>query len=919
MKAELGQREPQLLEQWHAMGLYSRRTEGSRGRPTFILHDGPPYANGQIHIGHALNKILKDFILKSKSMAGFHCPYIPGWDCHGLPIEHQVMKTLGKNRRTIPPLDIRQRCREYAEKFYRIQRDEFIRLGVLGDWEHPYLTMDPAYEAVILRELARMVKAGRVYQSKKPVLWCARDETALAEAEVEYAEHTSPSIYVKFPLVDTSGIDGLVAGEEASLLIWTTTPWTLAANRAISIHPDLTYRWVKTPAGTLLIAQDLLDPCLKALGFPDHEIRLLGEGLSGASLEGLQCRHPWLDLQVPVIHGEHVTRDQGTGCVHTAPGHGQEDYAIGLRYELEVFAPVDDQGRFLPEVKYFGGTGVLEANPEIIHLLKESGHLVREETITHSYPHCWRCKNPVIFRATQQWFVSMEAGDLRQNALAEIDAVQWLPGWGRERIYGMIQNRPDWCISRQRFWGVPIVSFRCRSCQGTLMNAEIIRKTADRIEEQGTDQWFSAPVSALLPKGTRCPQCQGEDLEKKNDILDVWFESGVSHAAVLKLREALRWPADLYLEGSDQHRGWFHSALLTALSTDGKAPYRMVLTHGFVVDNRGRKMSKSAGNVIAPQEVTDRHGAEILRLWVAAEDYRGDVRISQNILQQLVEAYRKIRNTCRFLLGNLYDYEPKQHRVADTDLWEVDRWALDGLQRLTERVRKSYDQYEFHTVFHTLNHFCAVEMSSLYLDILKDRLYTHPADSLSRRAGQRVLHEILTTLCKLMAPILSFTAEEVWQQLPASSRTSESIHLELFPMIEDRYRDEALHNRWEKLLTIRDEVARVLERARKERVIGSFMQAEVRLHVQGSLKDFLEGVLQDLPMLLIVAGVSLHPPAQEEEITQSENVDGLGIQVVRTPHSKCARCWSYRPTVGQSPEHPTLCDRCLQTVSQHPG
>ncbi len=927
MKADLNRREPQILARWQENGLYGRLMEQNRGRNPFILHDGPPYANGHIHIGHALNKILKDIIVKARSMAGFYSPYIPGWDCHGLPIEHQVMKELGLKGEVLNQLKIRQLCREYAEKYYKIQREEFKRLGVLGDWERPYLTMDPGYEAAIVREFAKIVAQGGVYKRKKPVLWCPQDQTALAEAEVEYEDHTSPSIYVKFQ-IRGAGRTGPKMSELPGdfILVWTTTPWTLPANQAIAVHPTEKYlrvevRW-KQNTETWILAEKLYKTCLEKFRVGQTDYRIIGTPLTGDEIKAFY-EHPFMqNSSKHVVTADFVTMDQGTGCVHIAPGHGQEDYELSVkhpRFDLRVIAPIDDQGRFTDEVgvKELVGQNVFKANAAIIKLLEDKGVLVLNETLTHSYPHCWRCKNPVIFRATEQWFVSMETGELRRKALEEIDRVNWIPRWGRERIYGMIKNRPDWCISRQRSWGVPIVAFQCRSCKKVLYSPSIINHVADLIEREGTDVWFSKSAQELLPAGTTCPHCQGQEFEKERDILDVWFESGVSHAAVLHRRSEVACPAHLYLEGSDQHRGWFHSSLLTAVSTEGRAPYRMVLTHGFVVDGSGKKMSKSAGNVVAPQEVIDRYGAEILRLWVAAEDYREDVRISPEILTQQVEAYRKIRNTCRFLLGNLYDFDPRQHRVEDRALWEIDRWALYRLASLTGRVLKSYEDFEFHGVFHTLNNFCAVDMSALYLDILKDRLYTAAKNSIERRAAQYTLYEILMTLCRLMAPILSFTAEEVWQHLPAAARETESIHLAKFPSTESRYLDSDLASRWERLLAVREEVARTLEMARKERQIGSSLEAEVKLYARGRLMEFLRGYLQDLPMVFIVSGVTLAElPENRSGILWSQTVEDLGVKVVQATGQKCERCWNYRPSVGQDAHHPTLCDRCVKVVTE---
>ncbi|MEK6526718.1 MAG: isoleucine--tRNA ligase, partial [Nitrospirota bacterium] len=769
MKANLPQREPELLAWWERERLYERIQEVGRRRPLYVLHDGPPYANGRIHIGHALNKILKDIIIKSKTMAGYQVPYVPGWDCHGLPIEHQVLKELGDKKKDLDTLAIRKLCREYAEKYYRIQRDEFRRLGVLGDWEHPYLTMDPSYEATIIQEFGKFVAKGGVYKGLKPVLWCTADQTALAEAEVEYEDHTSPSIYVKFPVENPQGKFRIDPTKGTYFVIWTTTPWTLIANRAISVNPHFMYCWVQTPVGELIIAQDLVEPCMKAFGYKAGDFEVTKGAYAGLELAGpnpVLCRHPWLSLTVPIVMGEHVTKEQGTGCVHTAPGHGQEDYEVGQRYGLEVYAPVDSQGRFIKEVEHFGGQKVFEANREIIKLLNNRGMLVKEEMITHSYPHCWRCKKPVITRATEQWFVSMETNRLRAQALDEIGRVRWIPPWGQDRIHGMIENRPDWCLSRQRAWGTPIPGFTCTICKSVLADPRVIEHVAALVAKHGADVWYQKSAIELMPAGTICPKCGGRAYEKEKDILDVWFESGVSHAAVLKPRGQGWWPADLYLEGSDQHRGWFHSALLASVTTDEKAPYKSVLTHGFVVDGAGKKMSKSAGNVVAPQDVIKQSGAEVLRLWVAAQDYREDLRISQEILNHLVEAYRKIRNTCRFLLSNLYDFDPTVHRVPYERLPELDRWALLRLGEVIPRVKRGYEEFEFHTIFHALNNFCAVDLSAIYLDILKDRLYTFHRDSPLRRSSQTVLFDALVALTKLMAPILSFTADEIWRMLP---------------------------------------------------------------------------------------------------------------------------------------------------------
>ena len=910
MKANLPQREPEILARWERERLYERIQEAGQGKPLYVLHDGPPYANGRIHIGHALNKILKDVIVKSKTMEGYRAPYVPGWDCHGLPIEHQVLKELGDKKKTLSKIEIRKLCREYAEKFFKIQREEFQRLGVLGDWTNPYLTMTPDYEASILREFGKFVKAGGVYKGKKPVLWCPIDETALAEAEVEYEDHTSPSIYVKFPFADS--LDKL-AGQfgiklpsgvaRVAIVIWTTTPWTLPANQAVCLHPDFDYAFVKVGDEVFVIAEKLVDAFVKACGLTGHSI--LGPGSKGARLEGLLCRRPLTDGLSPILLGHFVTLDQGTGCVHIAPGHGQEDYELSLSNPLlKVFAPVDSRGRFTDEVPEFQGLKVFEANPRINEKLKERGLLLGEGKLDHSYPHCWRCKNPVIFRATDQWFVSMDIGNLRARTLAEIDRVRWIPSRGRERIYGMIENRPDWCLSRQRVWGVPIPGFSCQKCGHVLTSPEIVEHVAKLVEKDGTDVWFEKDAAALLPAGTVCPKCQSTSFDKEKDILDVWFESGVSYAAVLKPRG---WEADLYLEGSDQHRGWFHSALLASVATDGKAPYKAVLTHGFVLDGEGNKMSKSAGNVIAPQDVIKEYGAEILRLWVAAQDYQEDVRISPTILKQLSESYRKVRNTLRFLLSNLYDYDP-HNAVPDESLSEIDRWALMRLHSRIRKIRCEYESFNFRQIIHELDWFCAVDMSAIYFDVLKDRLYTLPKNSSVRIASQRVLHEILLALTKLIAPLLSFTAEEVWQSIPSDQRDAESINLTQFPTPNQLYEDIDLETRWKDLLDVRSKVQAVLEEKRRDKLIGAPLEAKVLIDANAEKYELLSNY-SDLPGLFIVSQVEL------KEVHHLPQRPDFEVRVVKAEGKKCARCWRYQTAVGANATHPELCDRCVEAVA----
>jgi isoleucyl-tRNA synthetase len=908
MKADLARREPEILRHWTDMDLYGRSRAQGKDRDRYLLHDGPPYANGNIHLGHALNKILKDIIIKSKQMSGFDCPYVPGWDCHGLPIEHQVDKELKKKGGRLSQLEVRQRCREYALKFVDIQRQDFMRLGVLGDWFQPYLTMSNDYAAQIITEYGKIALAGGVYRSKKPVHWCATCHTALAEAEVEYDDHRTPSIYVKFRLADDVSQDfPALAGQPVFLVIWTTTPWTLPANLAIAINPHFNYAALRVGQEVYVVAQDLVPRVLEMLGRPGEEIAVMPAG----ALAGRRARHPWIDRDSQVILADYVTLEAGSGLVHIAPGHGQEDYDSGRRYNLDTYSPVDDNGRFLPEVTEFAGLKVWEANPRIIELLEQKGALLGGQEISHSYPHCWRCKKPVIFRATEQWFISMQANDLRVKALAAINQVHWIPRWGRERIYGMVENRPDWCISRQRAWGVPIVAFHCQGCGEVLLTEEILNRIIALVRTEGADVWFSRTAAELLPPGTRCPKCGGSEFTKESDILDVWFDSGVSYAGVLEAR-GLGFPADLYLEGSDQHRGWFHSSLLTAISTRQQAPYRSVLTHGFAVDGEGKKMSKSQGNIIAPQDVIKKFGAEILRLWVSAEDYRDEVRLSDQILKQLTEAYRRIRNTARFLLGNLYDFEPSQHYIPPDEREEFDRLAISWLATLIQRVREAYERFEFHMVYHSLHQFCAVELSALYLDVLKDRLYVSRPQARERRSAQSTLYDLLLGLVKLMAPILSFTAEEIWGYL-AKSGEPESVLLSVFPEPPAGYPDSALLEKWDLLLKVRSEVNRTLEQARREKLIGNALEAQVSLGAVKDLYDRLKAEQIELLNLTMVSQLDIQPGPLSG--LESQELPGLTIAVQKAVGDKCQRCWFYLPSVGEDGNQPHLCSRCRQILS----
>ncbi|MBI5739224.1 MAG: isoleucine--tRNA ligase [Nitrospirae bacterium] len=917
MKANLAQKEIEMLAFWQDNETYREMQKKDRNK-SYILHDGPPYANGNIHLGHSLNKVLKDMIVKYRSMKGFYAPYVPGWDCHGLPIEHQVDKNLGPKKDGTSITEKRRLCREYASKYVDIQREEFKRLGVFGDWTDPYITMAFSYEASIVRELFRFVQNGSVYKGKKPVHWCPTCVTALAEAEVEYADKESPSIYVKFRVVDPLGkfTPDPVLG--TFLVIWTTTPWTLPANLALALHPELIYRLVKTPAGELILARDLIKDCMDKFGYNENDYTVTDGAWTGAELEGIACRHPWIEREVRTITGEHVTLEQGTGVVHTAPGHGEEDFEMGLKYGLDVYAPVNSKGCFTEEVEGFSGLHVFKANPEIINKIKLVGALLGSpQNITNSYPHCWRCKRPVIFRATEQWFISMEKNDLRQRALEEINKTEWIPSWGRDRIYGMVSNRPDWCISRQRAWGVPIALFRCKKCREFVTDKTVMDKIEMEFRTNGADIWFEKNEAELLPENYECPKCGFREFSKETDILDVWFDSGVSHAAVMEADQRLTSPADLYLEGSDQHRGWFQSSLLSSVGTRGVAPYKGVLTHGFVVDGQGKKMSKSLGNVISPQEITKKHGAEILRLWTSSADYREDMRISNEIIARLVEAYRKIRNTCRFLLGNINDLDPSEAEPANLkkeDLLEIDRLALSLLQGLIDKVNSAYATFAFHEVYHSIYRFCITDMSAFYLDILKDRLYTFRADSKERRSAQVVLRNILISLTKLIAPILSFTAEEIWLHIPGGR--GKSVFLSSFPEVDPLWIDKELEKKWDMLSRIRNDVNKALEIKRQEKLIGNALEAKVTLFAGESFYSLLKEYDNFLPTLFIVSSTEVLKDMTEPENTyQGVEVEGISIQVEKADGSKCQRCWNWDLSVGTSENHPELCRKCREAIS----
>jgi isoleucyl-tRNA synthetase len=858
-------------------------------------------------------------------MAGFHCPYVPGWDCHGLPIEHNVDKDLGPKKKELGILSIRNACRKYAEKWIKIQKAEFKRLGVLGDWENPYLTINYGYEAAIAREFNRFLLSDGVVRSKKPVYWCSSCQTALAEAEVEYHDHASPSIYVKFPVLDDLGsvIPELGAeklgNRKLYALIWTTTPWTLPANQAVAFHPGFTYAAVAAEDEIWIMAEELVEKAFTEFGFDTtqngYEITAT---FSAAKLEGKKCKHPFMDRESLVILADYVTLETGTGIVHTAPGHGREDYMSGLNYDLPIFSPVDERGYFTDEAGPYAGQFIYEANKQINKDLRAKGLLVNETGISHSYPHCWRCKKPVIFRATEQWFISLEMNNLRTKALDAIKEVTWTPRWGMERIYGMVESRPDWCLSRQRAWGVPLTVFTCKKCGEVLKDENVMKRIVNLFEQEGADAWFRHDTSHFIGKETCCKNCNGDDFIKENDILDVWFDSGVSYAAVLEEREELRSPADLYLEGSDQHRGWFQSSLLAAVGTRETPPYHGVLTHGFVVDGQGKKMSKSIGNVIAPEEVIKKYGAEILRLWVSSEDYRDDIKISDEILKQLSDAYRKIRNTLRYLLGNLADFTPATDRIPYHEMEELDRWALLQFEQFKCRAVKAYDDFDFHVVFHGLHQFCGVTMSAFYLDIIKDRLYTSLPDAPMRKSAQTVLYDIAKGLMCIMAPVMSFTAAEAWEYLPEADpveNRKDNVFLEKFPVDREAALDSELEAKWQQLLDVRSEITRALEIARQDKVIGHPLEAKVQVAVTGKLAEFLTDKWETLQMISIVSELS-RAEKLDESVFKSEILPELQVSVVPAAGDKCERCWLRSETVGGDADHPQLCRRCTSVVGE---
>jgi isoleucyl-tRNA synthetase len=954
MKANLQVAEPQALARWADLGLYARIREARTGRPRYVLHDGPPYANGQIHLGTALNKILKDFVVKSRTMAGFDSPYVPGYDCHGLPIELKVDRELGPKKRDLSPADFRRACRAYAERFIGVMTEEFQRLGVFGDWDRPYLTMAFKYQAAIARALGRFVEQGLVFKGKKPVHWCIHCRTALAEAEVEYEDHSSPSIYVEFPLAPESSAElasrvPALAGRDVSVLIWTTTPWTIPSNLAIAFHPEFDYAAYDVEGRAVIVAEALAAAVAAAVGRPFGQpiARMKGE-----RLEHIRFQHPlYARISLGVL-GDYVTLDAGTGAVHTAPGHGSDDFNTGVRYGLDIYAPVGPGGHFLDSVELFGGQRVFDANPNIEEALKQRARLWHRQDFAHTYPHCWRCHHPVIFLATSQWFIRMDGEPvieppsnaarvpapvaatmptpvapstrtttalqpatvtgrktLRQAGLEAIDQdVKWIPAWGRDRIFNMLTNRPDWCISRQRAWGVPIPAVDCTKCGEAILTPDLVERAASVFDQYGADAWYERPLEEFITPGLVCPACGATSFERERDILDVWFDSGSSHEAVLPFREELTWPADMYLEGSDQHRGWFQSSLLVGLGTRGRPPFRAVLTHGFLIDVDGRKMSKSLGNTILPQEVIKESGAETLRLWVAMSDFREELRVGKQILQRVVEAYRKIRNTCRYLLANLYDFDPARDQVAVAQLQEVDRYALARYAEATLDVLDAYDGFDFPTIFQRINQLMTVDLSAFYADVSKDGLYTFAAASPERRSAQTAMYLIADGLTRVIAPILPFTADEMWRHLPSANREA-SVHLAEFPTRRsvEALADSALVSRWQRLIGIRDDVNRALESARQGKTIGNSLGARVSLRAGGPTAALLEQYRHDLPMLFIVSQVDLQLTGTAEDL--------LGIDVARAEGYKCARCWRIVEEVSAAADTEGLCSRCVSALA----
>ena len=914
MKANLPNKEPKFIKMWQEQEIYFKGID--KDKPSFILHDGPPYANGEIHIGHALNKILKDIILKYKRLRGYNAPYIPGWDTHGLPIELKVTEKLGSKAKEMTPAEIRELCAEYAKKWVGIQREGFVRLGVLGDWENPYLTLKPEYEAKQLEVFGELYENGYIFKGLKPIYWSPVTETALAEAEIEYKNVSSPSIYVKMK-ANQDLLDKIGMTEETWVVIWTTTPWTLPANLAISLNPDFEYGVYKTEKGNLILGKDLAEQAFSAMEIENYE---LIKEFVGRDIERTTYQHPFLDRTGLVILGTHVTADAGTGCVHTAPGHGQDDYVVGTRYGLPVISPINHKGVLTEDAGQFAGLFYAKANKEICAYLEGTGDLLKLKMIEHSYPHDWRSKTPVIFRATEQWFVNVEGSDIRERALKALDDVTFIPAWGRNRIGSMLETRPDWCISRQRVWGVPIPVFYNVATGKEIFNRDILNRIIEIVKKEGTIAWVKYSAEELIGEELlEKYNLKDVELRKETNIMDVWFDSGVSHRAVLETRgDLLHRPADLYLEGSDQHRGWFQTSLLTSIGSTHDAPFKNILTHGFVNDGEGKKMSKSVGNTVVPADVIKVYGADILRLWCASVDYREDVKISDNILKQMAEAYRRVRNTARYILGNSNDFNPNTDRVPYEQLMEIDKWALHKLEVLKRKVTENYDKYEFYNLFQDIHYFAGVDMSAFYLDIIKDRLYTEGTNSIERRSAQTVMTEILVTLTKMIAPILSFTAEEIWETLPEVLKDKESVLLTDWYKENDEYLNPEIENKWVEIIKVRKEANKSLEKARqgKDRIIGNSLDAKVMLHsTDAETQKFLVENREKLELALIVSEVEIVENI-DETFTKGEEATDLYIKVLHAEGEKCERCWKYSKELGKDPEHPTLCPRCTSVLKK---
>lgn len=909
MKANLTDKEPKIIEQWEHDDIYNKVLEKNRvNNKKYVLHDGPPFANGDIHLGHTLNKVLKDIILKYKSLQGYETPYVPGWDTHGLPIEQQAIKKLGINRHEVSASDFRKVCKEFALKYINNQRLQFKRLGVRGDWEHPYITLLPEFEAKQIEIFGEMAKKGYIYKGLKPVYWCPSCETALAEAEIEYADVDNVSIFVKFPLKVNNGAIKGVDESKTYFVIWTTTTWTLPANVAICLNEQFEYAVIKANNEFYVMAKELAPSVMAEAGIEEYEIV---NTVTGKELEGIKCQHPFLDRDSVVILGEHVTLEAGTGCVHTAPGHGEDDFAVGMKYNLPVVSPINNSGVLTAEAGPFAGLFYAKANKVIFEYLQENGYLFAHKQISHSYPHCWRCKHPIIFRATEQWFASID--DFRDEAINALSDVEFYPAWGKDRIINMIKDRHDWCISRQRSWGVPIPIFYCKSCKKPLITDKTINTVKELFKEKGSNSWFEMTAAEILPSGTKC-ECGCTDFEKEHDIMDVWFDSGSSHAGVLENRKELGSPADLYLEGNDQYRGWFQSSLLTSVAARKRAPYKAVITHGFVVDGQGKKMSKSLGNGINPQDIIKQNGADILRLWCVSADYTSDMRISKEILKQLSEVYRKIRNTAKYILGNIDDFNPNTDAVAYKDMVEVDKFALIKLNKLIEKVTDAYEHYQYNTVYHLIHNFCVVDMSSFYLDVTKDRLYTSFRTSKERRSGQTAMYIVLKALVKMLSPILSFTTEEIWSHIKHTDNENvESIQLSSWPTVNSEYVDAAIEQKWDKILVIKNDVSKALEIARTSKLIGHSLNAKVTLYSEKD-SEFIKNSKQDLLVAFIVSGIEISDTKLEDPFIGE--VTGIQVKVSVAEGEKCERCWMYSTTVGHNHTHETLCDRCADVVEQ---